>query len=78
MYNSSSRESAAIWRGFLVFGVCSFFGLRLLLPGLHGDILDASGCPVASRSWFIGGGIFLQWPLIGFTIFAWHQGFFGS
>ena len=78
MYTSSTTASEAIWGGFLVFGVCSFFGLRLLLRGLRNDTLDASGHAVASRGWFIGGGILLQLPLIAFAAFAWRQGFFGS
>jgi hypothetical protein len=75
---SSSTASEAIWGGFLVFGVCSFFGLRLFLRGLRDDTLDASGHSIASRGWFIGGGILLQLPLVGFIAFAWRQGFFGS
>jgi hypothetical protein len=74
--NSTAQE--AMWGGFIAFCLCSFWGLRLLLRGLRGDVLDASGSAVASRGWFIGGGIFLQLPLISFTLFAWKQGLFGS
>ncbi len=78
MYTGSNTPQEAIWGGFIAFGFCSFWGLRLLLRGIRGDILDSSGHPVASRGWFIGGGIFLQLPLIGFLLFVWRQGFFGS
>ena len=74
--NSTPREF--MWGGFIAFGLCSFLGLRWLLRGLQGDTLDASGHEVASRGWFIAGGIVLQLPLIGFALFAWKQGFFGA
>jgi hypothetical protein len=64
--------------GFLVFGICSFYGLRFLARGLRDDILDNSGSPIAGRSWFVVGGILLIVPLVAFAIFAWKQGFFGS
>jgi hypothetical protein len=75
---SSSTPQEAIWGGFLAFGLCSFWGLRLLLRGVRRDVLDSSGHAVASRGWFIGGGIVLQLPLLGFLLFVWKQGFFGS
>jgi hypothetical protein len=78
MYASNSTASEAIWGGFLAFGICSFFGLRLLIRGLRDDTLDSSGHQVASRGWFITGGILLQLPLIAFTAYAWRQGSFGS
>ena len=78
MHAINNTAQDAMWGGFIPFGLCSFWGLRLLVRGLRGDILDASGHAVTSRSWFIGGGIFLQLPLIGFTLFAWKQGLFGS
>jgi hypothetical protein len=71
------RAIVCISAGFIVFGLCSIWGLRLLLRGLRGDILDSTGMETASRSWFIAGGILLQFPLITFTLFAWKQGFFG-
>src|ERR1700690_2951639 len=77
-YASNSTAQEAMWGGFIPFGLCSFWGLNLLLRGLRQDILDASGHEVAPRSLFIGGGILLQLPLIGFTLFAWKQGLFGS
>jgi hypothetical protein len=78
MYASNSTASEAIGGGFLAFGMCSFFGLRWLLRGLRNDTLDSTGHTIASRGWFIIGGILLQLPLITFTAFAWRQGFFGS
>ena len=75
---NATTAAEAIEGGFLAFGVCSFFGLRLLLRGLRDDTLDASGHTVAARGWFIGGGILLQLPLLAFTAFAWRQGYFGS
>ena len=66
-----------MWGGFIPFGLCSFWGLRLLLRGLRGDILDSSGMEIASRGWFIIGGISLQLPLAGYTYFVWKQGLFG-
>jgi hypothetical protein len=78
MYATSSTASEAIWGGFLVLGACSFFGLRWFVRGLRDDTLDSSGHPIASRAWFIIGGIMLQLPLVAFTAFAWRQGFFAS
>jgi hypothetical protein len=62
--------------GFLVFGICAFFGLRFLIRGVRNDICDDSGSPIAGRSWFIMGGAFLVLPLIAFSFFAWKQGYF--
>jgi hypothetical protein len=59
MYASNSTVSEAIGGGFLAFGICSFFGLRWLLRGLRNDTLDSSGQTIASRGWFIIGGILL-------------------
>jgi hypothetical protein len=78
MYAQNSTPGEAIWGGFLVFGLCSFWGLRLLFRGVRGDILDSSGHDMAPRSLFIGGGVFLQLPLVVFLFFIWRQGFFGS
>jgi hypothetical protein len=74
--NSSAQDT--MWAGFIPFGLCSFWGLRLLMRGFRGDILDSSGMAVAPRGLFIAGGILLQLPLIGFTLFVWKQGLFGS
>ncbi len=68
----------AVAGGFAAFGACSIWGVRLLLRGIRGDTLDRMGHPVASRGWFIGGGIFLQLPLIAFALFVWRQGYFRS
>jgi hypothetical protein len=38
-----------IWAGFLAFGICAAFGLRLLFRGTRGDVNDASGTPIAGR-----------------------------
>ena len=78
MHAISSTAQEAMWGGFIPFVLCSIWGLRLLLRGLRGDVLDASGTPVASCNWFIVGGIFLQLPLVGFTLFVWKQGLFAS
>lgn len=75
LQNSTARE--ALDGGFLVFGICAFFGLRFLIRGLRDDIYDNSGSPIAGRSWFIVGGIFLLLPLVAFSLFAWRQGYFG-
>ncbi len=64
--------------GFIAFGLCSFWGLWLLLRGVRGDNFDSLVHVVAPRMVFIVGGILLQLPLVGFTVFAWRQGFFGS
>jgi hypothetical protein len=64
--------------GFLVFGASAFLGARFLIRGLRDDICDGSGIPIAGRSWFIIGGIFLLLPLVVFSLFAWRQGYFGS
>ena len=72
------RAIVSIYAGFIAFGLCSVLGFRLLLRGVRGDILDLTGMETASRSWFIAGGILLQFPLIAFTLFAWKQGLFGS
>ncbi|EEF62827.1 hypothetical protein [Pedosphaera parvula] len=77
-FTTNSTPSEVMWGGFIAFGLCSFWGLRWILRGLRDDTLDASGHLVASRGWFIGGGVFLQLPLIGFILFAWKQGFFGA
>ncbi len=65
-----------IWAGFLALGICAAYGLRLIYRGIRGDISDASGTPVAGRSWFIGGGILCLLPLCAFCLFVWKQGYF--
>ena len=67
-----------IWGGFLAFGICAAFGLRLLYRGIRGDVCDTSGTPIAGRVWFIGGGIICLLPLVAYFIFAWKQGYFDS
>ncbi len=71
------RAIVSIYGGFIAFGLCSVWGLRLLFRGVRRDILDSTGMETASRSWFIAGGILLQFPLIAFTLFVWKQGLFG-
>ena len=73
---SYSSPGEAIHGGFLVFGLCAAFGLRLLYRGLRNDILDSSGTPVAGRSLFIVGGILCLLPLVAFVIFLCKQGYF--
>lgn len=72
-----SSPGQLIFGGFLVFGLCAAFGLRLLFRGIRNDILDSSGAPVAGRSWFIVGGVLCLVPLIAFSVFAWRQGYIG-
>ncbi len=67
-----------VWGGFLAFGLCAVFGLRLLYRGITGDVRDASGTPIAGRGWFIGGGIFCLLPLVAYSVFVWKQGYFRS
>jgi hypothetical protein len=74
----NSTAHGAMGGGFLVFGICAFFGLRFLIRGLRDDIYDDSGNPIAGRSWFIVGGTFLLLPLVAFSLFAWKQGYFSS
>jgi hypothetical protein len=77
-YATNSTAQEAMWGGFIPFGLCTLCGLRLVLRGLRGDILDSSGTFAAPRIWFIIGGSLLQAPLIGYTWFVWKQGLFGS
>ena len=63
--------------GFLAFGICAVFGLRLLYRGLRDDICDSSGVPKAARVWFFIGGIVCLLPLIAYALFMWRQGYFG-
>jgi hypothetical protein len=76
-YVNNSTAPEAMWGGFIPFGLCSFWGLRLLFRGLRGDTLDSSGTETASRNWFIIGGSLLQLPLSGYAYFVWKQGLFG-
>jgi hypothetical protein len=64
--------------GFIAFGLCAVFGLRLLYRGLRDDIYDASGMRLAGRGWFIAGGILCMLPLVAFFLFIWRQGYFGA
>ena len=77
-YATNSTAQEAMWGGFIPFCLCSLWGLRLLWRGWRGDILDSSGMARASRSWFVIGGLLLQAPLVGYTVFAWKQGLFRS
>jgi len=76
-YAINSLTQKALWGGFIPFGFCSYWGLRLLMRGLQGHVLDSSGMAIASRGWFIIGGILLQLPLGGYAYFVWKQGLFG-
>jgi hypothetical protein len=75
MYTPSTAEEG-VWGGFLVFGIASIFGLRLITRALQNDTNDSSGLAIASRGWFITGGVLFQLPLIAFLLFVWRQGFF--
>src|SRR5258708_3688613 len=75
---TNSTPEEAIWGDFLVFSLCAALGLRLIWLGSTNQILDSSGLEQAPRWMFIGGGILLQSPLIGFAIFLFHQGFFSD
>jgi len=65
-----------LWAGLLAFGICAVFGLRLLYRGIRGDVCDASATPMAGRGWFFGGGIVCLFPLVGYLLFLWKQGYF--
>lgn len=65
-----------IWTGFLAFGICAAYGLRLLYRGLRGDVLGSSGVPMAGRGWFIAAGILCLSTLVAYTFFVWRQGYF--
>jgi len=67
-----------IWAGFLAFGICAAFRLRLLYRGIRGDVNDTSGTPLAGRGWFIAGGIFCLLPLVAYLVFVWKQGYLDS
>jgi len=67
-----------MWGGFIPFGLCSAWDLRLLLRRVRGDTFDSSGTAVASRSWFVIGGLLLQLPLVAYSLFVWKQGLFRS
>jgi hypothetical protein len=75
MYTPSTAQEG-IWGGFIAFGFASFFGARLFIKGLQNDTNNSHGHPIASRAWFIIGGILFQLPLIAFALFVWRQGFF--
>jgi hypothetical protein len=76
MEHHSALLHYRIWGGFIVFGLCAAFGLRLLYRGILGDVNDPSGTPLAARGWFIVGGIFCLIPLVAYSIFLWKQGYF--
>lgn len=76
MYSSPNSVGEAIWGGFLVFGICSFVGLKYLVRGFRNDILDSLGHPAAHRAWFIVGGFLMQLPLVCFVVFVWSRGYF--
>jgi len=75
---NNSLLNYRIWAGFLAFGICAAFGLRLLYRGIRSDVNDTSGTPIAGRGWFIGGGIFCLLPLVAYFVFVWQQGYFDS
>jgi len=52
---SPSTAQEGVWMGFIPFGLCSIWGLNILRRGLSGEIQDATGHNVASRTWFIRG-----------------------
>lgn len=67
-----------IWGGFLAFGLCAAFGLRLLYRGAVNDIYDPSGISIAARLWFTIGAVFCILSLVAYTFFVWRQGYFDS
>ena len=75
---SVSTAEEAMWGGFLVFGIVAVCGVGIFIRGVRNDTADLTGIPNGSRWWWIIGGIFLQMPLIGYAIFAYRQGYFGS
>ena len=68
----------AMWAGYIPIGLCAFWGIRLLARGIRGDVCDSSNTPIASRSSFITVGIFLLLLFIGYTLFVWKHGLFGT
>jgi hypothetical protein len=78
MGNNSLLLQYRIWGGFLAFGICAAFGLRLLYRGIRDDVYDTSGTPLAGRGWFIAGGIFCLLPLVAYFFFVWKQGYFDN
>jgi hypothetical protein len=77
MHWNGSNEHEAIWNGFIALGLCSLWGWRLLIRGLRGEIFYGPGQVAAPRSWFIGTGILLQLPLIGFCLVVSQSGLLG-
>ncbi len=73
-----TQDSGILWAGFVPFCFCSIYGLRWLIRGLRGDIFDSSGGAMASRGWFVAGGLLAQLPLAAYTYFVWRQGLFSS
>jgi len=65
-----------IWAGFLAFGICAAFGIRLLFRGIRDEVYDTSGTPLAGRGWFITGGIVCLLAFVVYSVFVWKQGYF--
>jgi len=77
MHWDGSSEHETILNGFIAFGLCSLWGCRLLRRGLRGEIYYGPGRVVAPRGWFIGTGIILQLPPIGFFFVISQLGLLG-
>ena len=66
----------AIGGGFIAFGCCSAFGVRLIYLGVTNQIIDESGMDKAPRWMFIAGGFLMQIPLLTYVAYLFHQGYF--
>jgi hypothetical protein len=66
----------AIDGGFVVFGLCSAYGIRLLYLGITNKIIDASGMNKAPRWIFLSCGFLMQMPLIVYLAYLFRQGYF--
>jgi len=62
--------------GFIAFGLCSAYGVKLIYQGATNQIIDESGMDKAPRWMFLAGGFLMQVPLIVFIAYLFHQGYF--
>ena len=73
---SNYALSRRIGGGFVAFGICSAYGIRLIYLGVTNQIIDSIGMEKAPRWMYVIGGALMQIPLIAFTLFLKHQGYF--
>jgi hypothetical protein len=65
-----------IYYGFIVFGCCSAYGIKLIYLGITNQIIDESGMDKAPRWMFLAGGFLIQIPLVAYIVYLFHQGYF--